>query len=93
MPKWTEKKLRMLNLYVVYAYLCESHGEYFWKEGSHFPFVSRIHNTFTGKCYQSVNMIYLCLEETKITTSDRQVENEAFKMDKVKPNKGKTNSR
>jgi len=38
-------------------------------------------------------MIYLCLEETKITTSDRQVENEAFKMDKVKPNKGKTNSR
>ena len=46
-----------------------------------------------GKNHQWVNLSYFNFEETKITASDMQVENESFKMDKVKPNKGKINSR
>lgn len=92
MPRWMQK-IKMLNWYTVYAYLCESHGEYFWKEGSHCPFISCIHNAFMGKSHQWVSLSYLNFEESKITTSDRQVKIEAFKLDKVKSHKGKINSR
>lgn len=36
---------------------------------------------------------YLNFQETQIITSDRQVKNEAFNLDKVKSNTGKINFR